>query len=261
MARLEHLSPSSNVGLAVLEYVNREDVGAADIALVASADPVLTARIMRMANSAFYGMGGRISQLNVAISMLGISTVRSLAVAAVIEKVGRISDDDWLHAINCAVASSYVAPQYRADPAGAFSVGMLHDIGRSLINEFDPAGYNDINVLLHSGFTESVEHTVTTMERERYGVTHAQLGAEVLAAWNFPEGLCHAISSHHEPDARDNPLLATIRAGDRISYILESPTSEPVDDQLLPDCYDAEQLPIALAEVGRKSEEIRSLFI
>lgn len=261
MARLEHLSPSSNVGLAVLEYVNREDVGAADIALVASADPVLTARIMRMANSAFYGMGGRISQLNVAISMLGISTVRSLAVAAVIEKVGRISDDDWLHAINCAVASSYVAPRYHADAAGAFSLGMLHDIGRSLISEFDPTGYKEINALLHSGFTEQVEHTVTSMELDRYGITHAQLGAEVLAAWNFPEELCHAIAYHHVPDPTDEALLATIRAGDRISYVLEGPTGEPVEAQLLPDCYDDEQLPVALSEIGRKSEEIRSLFI
>lgn len=84
----DRLSPVSNVAFAVLEYVNRDDVGAADVALVTSADPVLTAKIMRMANSAFYGMGGQISQLNVAISMLGLITVRSIAVSTVLDKVG-----------------------------------------------------------------------------------------------------------------------------------------------------------------------------
>ncbi|MGC8465707.1 MAG: HDOD domain-containing protein [Acidimicrobiales bacterium] len=266
LTRFENLSPASNVAISVLSFIDRDDIGAADIALVTSADPVLTARIMRMANSAFYGMGGRVATLNTAISLLGLITVRSIAVSAVVTNVASISPDDWLHAIETAAACSVLSSRYGADSATAFSVGMLHDIGRALLREFDPIGYAAIDEITGTTHTVASQDAMRQAEFERYGTTHSALGATILRSWNFPEELCAAIAAHHSESTFAKPLDLALQGGDRLSYLshLYGARSihcdEPFDD-LLPEGVGADELPQLIEDLQTKSMEIADLFL
>lgn len=253
----DRLSPASNVALAVLEYVNRDDVGAADVALVASADPVLTAKIMRMANSAFYGMGGKISQLNVAISMLGLITVRSIAVSTVMDKVGGLYEVDWVHAIETAIASSILASRFGANPGAAFSVGMLHDLGNSLFRDYDSLGLEDIASISATGLTPESESEVARAELEVYGITHPALGAYILDSWNFPTEVISAIALHHAQENSPAPLLRTLRSADRLAHL--SHTSDFGEGLLMPE-VEKEEVPILLEQLMAKSSEVLGLF-
>lgn len=260
LERFEELSPASNVAVAVLEYVNREDIGAADIAIIASADPVLTAKIMRLANSAYYGMSGRISQLNVAISMLGLLTVRSLAVAAVIEKVGGVSEEDWRHSIETAIATTMLAPRLGAEQGPSFSAGMLHDLGMTLLNDADPTGYEPIRAIVASGLTEESEKAYKQAEFERYGILHTTLAATILRNWNFPEDICNAIAYHHDPESFKSPLQRTLRAGDRLAHLAHCDLEEFGGRVLMPEGVDIDELPSLLEAVNVKVEDIINLF-
>jgi putative nucleotidyltransferase with HDIG domain len=266
LARFESLSPASNVAVSVLGFIDRDDIGAADIALVASADPVLAARIMRMANSAFYGMGGRVSKLNTAISLLGLTTVRSIAVSAVITNVASISPDDWLHAVESAAACSMLSVRYGADSGTAFSLGMLHDLGRALLREFDTNGYAAIEGLTNKQFTTYSQDSMKQAEFERYGTTHTSLGATILRSWSFPEELCSAISSHHDESAFPSPLELTLQGGDRLSYLSHLASREisrrgEFGDALLPAGIGPDELPELIEDLQTKSMEIADLFL
>src|SRR6266576_490387 len=107
--------------------------GAADVARVVETDPALAARVMRLANSPYYGAPRRVSSTRHAIVMIGFDTVRGLAVSAACSLLdGRAEvgpDGFWHHAVTTACTASVIARKVGASPSDAFSVGLLHDIG------------------------------------------------------------------------------------------------------------------------------------
>ena len=161
-----------------------------------------------MANSTYYGLSGRVSTLPFAVSVVGFQTVRSLAVvaAAGLDDPAGAPEGFWRVAALCASAAELVAPLVSADPGDSFAVGLLHTIGAALLHQHQalPA------MCLPEG--DQIEELLRH-ERERYGVSHDQLGGQVLSAWHFPEHICSLIARHHEqvlPDA--SPLTRALHA-------------------------------------------------
>lgn len=194
LARHEQLPSRAAAAARVLQLADDPDASAQDLARAIGTDPVFAARVLRVANSTYYGLSGRVSTLPFAVSVIGFQAVRSLAVVA----AAGLDDPDgappgfWAAAAMTATAGELVAPVVGADPGDAFCLGLLHMIGTAFLHQHQP---------LDGVCLPLVDDALPLLEaeRDRYGIAHDQVGARVLAAWHFPERVCALIGRHHEP--------------------------------------------------------------
>jgi HD-like signal output (HDOD) protein len=224
LARHEQLPPRAAAAARVLALADDPDAGAQDLARAIATDPLFAARVLRVANSTYYGLSGRVSTLPFGVSVIGFQAVRSLAVVA----AAGLDDPDgappgfWRAAALSATGAELVAPLIGADPGDAFCVGLLHLIGAALLHQHQPM----TGVCLPLAADEAASEDELARERDQYGISHDQIGARVLAAWHFPEHVSGLIGRHHEvvlPQAE--PLhralsVARVLAG---SLLLEAP--------------------------------------
>jgi HD-like signal output (HDOD) protein len=204
----------------VLRLVDDPDVSAQQLARAVATDPVLAARVLRVANSPYYGLGGRVGTLPFAVSVVGFQAVRSLAVvaAAGLDDPSAAPEGFWRGAALVATAAELLAPLVEADPGDAFSLGLLHTLGAALLHQRGPGVQlclpqpDDARGLLAS-------------ERERFGETHDELAARALATWHMPARLCELIARHHEAVLPDSgPLERSLHVARLIAdHVLRAP--------------------------------------
>lgn len=208
LARHEQLRTRAGAAATVLRLVDDPDAGAQDLARALGTDPVLAARVLRVANSSYYGLSGRVGTLPFAVSVLGFQTVRSLAVvaAAGLDDPSSVPTGFWPAAALAATAAERIAPLLEADAGDAFSLGLLHTFGAALLHQHEPL---DLLCLPAPADPDELLRT----EHERYGINHQLAGARVLAAWHVPERITSLIARHHQaplPDAA--PLERALHA-------------------------------------------------
>lgn len=219
---MEQLPPGRAAALRVVQIVDDPRSGANDVAKAASADPALTTRMLRMANSAYYGLSGRVGSSSFAVTVLGFQTVRSLAAmgAAGFADAGDLPPGFWERSAAAASGAALVARRVGADVPQAFCVGMLHDLGTALLWRHDPAGHA---LLMDS----AVSGDLLAAEKRAYGGTHATLCADVLSCWQFPEELALAIGRHHDtPSGGASPLRRSLQAGIALAQLADGTASE-----------------------------------
>ncbi len=165
-------------------------------------DPLFAAKVLRIANSAYYGLSGRVSTLTFAVSVMGFQGVRSLAVlaAAGLDNPDGAPDGFWEAAALCATGAEMVAPIVGADSGDAFIVGLLHMVGSALMHQKG----DEVEVCLPE--LPSPEQRQSE-ERSRYGVTHDELAALAMAEWHFPPRIHEVVGRHHRPVTPDAPAL------------------------------------------------------
>jgi putative nucleotidyltransferase with HDIG domain len=177
----------------VLRIVSNPKSGAADVARVIETDPALAARVMRLANSPFYGSPRRVSSTRHATVMLGFDTVRALAVSAACSLLdGRVEsqpDGFWRHAVTTAAAASAIARRIGSSSPDAFSAGLLHDLGAVLLHRRNAYAFAAASAL------PTLADQVAA-ELVAFGATHADEGAAALDAWGFPEPFVEAVACH-----------------------------------------------------------------
>ena len=248
LAQHEQLQSKAGAALNVMRIVDDPDASAAQLARAIAPDPVLAARLLRVANSPYYGLSGRVGTLPFAVSVVGFQSVRSIAVAAAagIDRPDAAPAGFWEGAATAATAAELVAPLLGAQPSDAFSIGLLHTLGAALMHQHLP--------LPALCLPEAVEPSqLLRSENELYGIDHADAGARVLAAWHFPATVTDAIARHHEallPDAP--PLERTLHVARALSQ--RALTGEPfglgTDDGI---CW--------LSEGRLSSEDIESMIV
>ena len=247
---LEQLPVERCAAMRVLWLADDPNSSSDDLAKVAAADPALTSRIMRIANSPYYGLSGKVRSCAFAITVLGFSTVRSLAAAVAAGAVGQpraVPQGFWLHAATTATAASIVAPRVGAKHPDAFSLGLLHDLGRSLLYRSDPEGYAALSEATGS---ESLE--LTAAERATYGIDHARAVARILKAWSFPEDFVDALANHHgDPAAATSALARSLAAGEALASL--STGDEAPDDEAV---LEVPETIAAALEVGKVPVEM-----
>jgi putative nucleotidyltransferase with HDIG domain len=199
----------------VLRIVSSRTAGAADVAQVVETDPALAARVMRLANSPYYGAPRRVSSTRHAIVMLGFDTVRGLAVSAACSLLdGRAElgpDGFWRHAITTACAASVIARKIGVSTSDAFSAGLLHDLGAVLLHRRDPAAFTD--AMASPTMSDQV-----AAELAAFGVTHAGEGAAALDAWGFPEPFVEAVAFHqHGVEEPQHALGRVLRVAEAVA--------------------------------------------
>lgn len=191
--------------LRVMHLAGEPTSSASQLAEAICAEPSLAARVMRFANSAYYGMSGQVSTVQGAVVLLGIKTVRNLAMVAAshVWFSGQDSDDNeaarglWDHAIGVAAAADALATLRAPELANeAFCSGLLHDIGKTVLS----IRLGETMNLMASRAAEQ-DMPLHEAEKATFGFDHTEVGLALAEKWNLPERLRAAIRWHHEPNA------------------------------------------------------------
>ena len=199
----------------VIELVEDPKTTAPQLARFISNDPALTAKILKLANSAFYGFPQKIGTINLAIVVLGLQSVKDLGLsAAVVETFSRESYQNcfnlnqfWVHTIAVAAGCKILTQERNYKIAGEiFVAGLLHDIGKLLLCYHMPDDYARVmQVLKDNG------KTAHEAELEIFGFSHADAGGWLIEQWNLPSHLAFAVYDHPHPwNSSREPNLAML---------------------------------------------------
>ena len=203
-----------NIALSVLKLAEGDDWNVTDLAEKISRDPALTARFLRVANSAHYGARRTISSPSQAMTMMGSKKVRTTLLAASVEgflQAERSNFENralWRHAFATACVSEHLAiADHSCDSEDAYVAGLLHDIGRSLMDErFTDCYASVLDHVTDGGLS------FRKAEFQVFGFDHTEVGLLVAKAWGLPAPLAETIWLHHDPHAASNyqRLCATV---------------------------------------------------
>jgi HD-like signal output (HDOD) protein len=223
VAEMEALPASPTAAIRVLFLAEDPKSSAGDLGGVVASDPSLTARVMKMANSAYYGLSGRVGSATFAVTVLGFDTVRAIAAttaAGISGDSGTLPDGFWTHAASVAVGCSLVGSRVSIRGPEAFSLGLLHDLGQALL-------HRGLGPLPDGAPVESAERLA--LERGLYGIDHATAAARVLRAWWFPAEFADAIAGHHDDPATVRANLHRTLLGGEALANLALGTCRPVE--------------------------------
>jgi HD-like signal output (HDOD) protein len=184
-----------------------EEHQAEDVAAALETDPALAGRVLRLANSAYYGFVGRVDTVQRAVVLLGKVTVQAVALAASLLRAWRgralppAVEEIWVHSYLCGVGCRYLGrllprSAVRISPDALFLGGLLHDVGKLLFLTEDPGGYAEDLEAAES------DAALRLREVERFGRDHEEAGAELLEAWNLPSWLSAVVRYGNDGDLR-----------------------------------------------------------
>ncbi|MDP4029718.1 MAG: HDOD domain-containing protein [Gallionella sp.] len=191
-----------NVFIRINQLVEDPNSSTADIAKAVSQDPSFTVRLLRVANSPFYGFSSTIDTVAKAVSVIGTSQIRNLALSMSVARTfaglpnNLVSMDNfWHHSLYCALTARILARQARkCDPEAVFTAGLLHDIGELIIFNRLPEQAKEALLLV---LDQVDDLPVYQAERQVIGFDHAQVGGELARQWNLPPLLEECIAYHH----------------------------------------------------------------
>ncbi len=213
---IDNLVSLPSVGVRVNEMVNNPSSSATDIGKVISQDPALTARLLRIANSPTYGLSTQVDTVSRAVAVIGIKRIRDLVLAtSTITAFDKIPNElvtmenFWRHSLYCGLAAHLLAElRHIKNAETLFIAGLLHDIGQLVIFRKLPQEAKQALLLSIEGPDELALHKT---EQRIIGFDHAQVGAELLRHWHFPELLIECVEFHHAPElAQKYPVETAI---------------------------------------------------
>ena len=197
------------IHMRISQMLDDPDCDMGKLGDVISFDPGLTAQILRVANSPFYGLSKEVNTVAHALTVVGLSKLRYMLLATSAVKTfdgipnELVSMEDfWLHSLYCALAAKILAEKIKGVQADAvFVSGLLHDIGQLVL-------FNQLPELARDALLNSVEAPeepdTYISEREIIGFDHAALGGALAEHWHWPAMLIETIKYHHEPDKSEN---------------------------------------------------------
>lgn len=191
---------------AALKLLSLADAPCATVQQIEDAlrqDPGLTANVLKLANSAYFGIPSKIGSVRQAVMLLGLKRLVQMVVTtcagAVIDRgvpgYDLPAGELWRHSLAVSVAARGLAAELKLPAADEiFTAGLLHDVGKLILGHFVQEDYPEIERALAQGMTfEGAEAAVL-------GIDHAEIGARVLAQWSLPENIVHAVRWHHAPE-------------------------------------------------------------
>lgn len=279
---MDRLPSQGNIALRVLWMADDPATTLPKLAQAVSGDPVLVARLLHLANSAYYSPRSPISNPERAITLLGFATVRTVAtiVACGLGSAAPVPQGFWQHAAAVANAAQVIAARFAVPTGDAFTLGLLHDLGRGLLHVADPGQAAAIDLALESPIflpgepsepseapsgdnngegegtnaslggsgQEQASANRLELERAAFGITHAGAAARVLQSWRFPAEMVDAIARHHDPfDPTAAPNTQLLVAAEAVAHEALGAWGEPVN------------LDAGLALLGMDSDRLESI--
>jgi HD-like signal output (HDOD) protein len=195
-----HLPPPfPAVVVQLIQQMQDPGVGSAEVGKLIELDPSLTASLLRLVNSPFFGMRRQVASVSEAVMVLGMSAVRRMVMSLAVATPLRRAEVDagfarlqWHHTVSCAALARRLIVDDLAAAEMAFTAGLLHDMGQVELLHRHGAAY----VQLHA---DAGDADVRGLEAERFGQAHDTLGAELMESWGLPAAIADAARHHHAP--------------------------------------------------------------
>jgi putative nucleotidyltransferase with HDIG domain len=207
--------------IKIMQTLDEDTSSAKELETLILHDPALSARILRLANSAFYSFPSRVKTISHAIALLGMNLVTSLAIglnifdsftkgakaeAVLISKL-------WTHSccVGVLVREIWARRSHKEKEAEfAFLCGLLHDLGKVVLFKTYPGHYSSIFAIAKS----ETDPAISVYEDENYGADHAVIGEILARQWGFPAELISVIRKHHDPSASQIPIVGAVMLAD-----------------------------------------------
>ncbi|VAW94667.1 Predicted signal transduction protein [hydrothermal vent metagenome] len=198
------------VCIRVNEMLEDVRVNASDIGKIICQDTGLTARLLKIVNSAFYGFPSRIETVSRAVTVIGLRELRGLVLAAsAVEAFSKIPNEIlnmvkfWRHSVYCGVVAQLLAERCHVlHSERLFVAGMLHDIGKLILCHRLP---KEMAIVVER--CKSEDRPDYEIEHEVFGFDHTEVGGELLKVWQMPKTLEEAVRHHHQPNEADEAIM------------------------------------------------------
>jgi putative nucleotidyltransferase with HDIG domain len=200
--------PKAAIKLRAL--LSEKDVSIDEIERILRHDPGLAANVLRLANSAFFGLPAKVTTLKHAVMLVGVKRFSQIAVGACMNKTmdtavegyGLSPGELWLHSIAVSTTAEALAKNRKLDETkDFFTPALLHDLGKLVLGKFVKAEQPKIDSLVVKGVPFFIA------EKEVLKTDHAEIGALILSKWSFPDDLVNAVRWHHYPEGLENSNL------------------------------------------------------
>lgn len=273
IAKVTEISSLPEVTTKIIAVVEDPKSTAQDMHDIVKNDPALAAKVLKVVNSAFYGLPTQISSLDRAIVMLGLSAVKNLAMAASLARMfkpGQLSEnfdarDLWTHCVAVGTCARLLADQAGGNAEDAFVGGMVHDMGLLIEYQLFPEKLKEV--------VQRVEADKTldfcTIERELIGADHQAFGNHMATKWKFPPGLRACIAFHHGTDGfkvDHKRVVGLVRLADMIccqnelGFYLTACAGEVTADMLTELGLSEDQVGSVIEIMPERLEEAQAIF-
>lgn len=239
LVRVESLPTLPAIATQLLELTLSDDVSTSTIGGILSKDPSLTAKVLKVVNSAAFGLRFPVSNLSYAITVLGLQRMRTLILSlSFFETLAKVHDKGqldkmafWRHSVASAAAAKALANATGrlVNPEEAYVAGLIHDIGMLLLDTLAPKEYRQVL----QEFQITGANSLLNLEEGIAGISHVEIGSRLALRWNLPKALCGAIRHHHAPEEAVDPmdlptqnLVAVTAAADYLAWSAGYPSAE-----------------------------------
>ncbi|MGY2003467.1 HDOD domain-containing protein [Blastococcus sp. SYSU DS1024] len=190
LAGIDTMAAQRPVAAQIVSVANSDDTSAKALSHILASDVALAGRVMKLANSAYFGMRGRVTSLQFAVTVVGFTTVRTMATVALTEldDESRLPENFWDVTTCLALAASTLAQRFGERSQEALCVGLLAQMGAALLHHNDPESYGAL-VAEHPAFAAR-----RTAELHRYGINSVRLTAVALEQWGFPHSMTNRLN-------------------------------------------------------------------
>ena len=263
------------VARKVLELVGSDSSTASQISSVIEKDQTIAARVLKVSNSALYGLRKEVGNLQQAVTLLGLNVVNSLVIAlstkSLYKKFGIAEQMMWDHSIGTSIAARLASSGLGQDVEGvAFIGGLMHDLGKVILNNESPEAFSEVMMKTYNEGLDSI-----TAEEEVFGYNHTEIGSRVAEKWGFPSIHVTILKNHHLNNCKlediEEPavanVIACIHLANNICKILGigyRSANESISAHELPSAvflnFTEEKLEMLMKEVGESYEKEKSIF-
>ena len=216
------------VARKALDILNNENCSIEDLSTVIEKDQTIAARILKISNSALYGLRREVTSLQNALLILGFKTLRSIVLTAttrsLYKKFGMTEKIIWDHSVGAAIAAKLISRGLGSEVTDmAFVGGLMHDLGKVVMNNETPEAYSEVMMKMYNEGIGSI-----AAEKDVYGYDHTDVGAGVTGKWKFAAPLVTVLKEHHLNNCKlediGDPLaaksVASVHLADHICKLL-----------------------------------------
>ncbi len=210
----------------IQKVMNDPDVSAVQVAAILAEDPAMSVKVLKLTNSAFYGLAREVDSVKHAVVIIGLEAIKNLVLSASVLDMfkGKNVDKEfqekhWRHSLATAFCCRILSKKLRKtgiiNPDSAFSSGLLHDIGKMVMTIFLSDEYSKVQKLRQS----DRDLTDFELEEKALGYNHAQIGGILATQWKLPALLAETITFHHHPhlSEHEDAIPSVVNLGDYIS--------------------------------------------
>lgn len=256
------------VARKALEILNDENCSIEDLSAVIEKDQTIAARILKIANSALYGLRREVTSLQHALLILGFKTLKSIVLTAttrsLYKKFGMTEKIIWDHSVGAAIAAKILSRGLGSEVVDtAFVGGLMHDLGKVIMNNETPEAYSEVMMKMYNEGVDSL-----TAEKDIYGYDHTAIGAGVTGKWKFAAPLVLVLKEHHlnhcKLDDISDPLtaksIACVHLSDHVCKLLGIGYRDPDESVLLHELQSAVYLDLGKDKLDKLVKEISETY-